>query len=117
MGKRLLSLVMICGLLFTATACGNYNIRDEDAPPLQNTEENPFAQSEESGSLGALSHGEVNPARDDAHNVLPYEYKGGEFTLDYQFVAEGKLNNIGFLLFLDGKPQAYKINDTGGEYE
>ncbi len=55
MGKRLLSLVMICGLLFTATACGNYNIRDEDAPPLQNTEENPFAQSEESGSLGALS--------------------------------------------------------------
>lgn len=32
-------------------------------------------------------------------------------------MAEGKLDNIGFLLFLDGKPQAYKVNDTGAEYE
>lgn len=32
-------------------------------------------------------------------------------------MTEGKLDNIGFLLFLDGKPQAYKVNDTGTEYE
>lgn len=116
MRKRLLSLVMICGLLFITTACGNYNIADENTLP-QNTEENPFTQSEENGSLGALSHGEANPIRADDQSVLPYEYNGGEFTLDYQFAAEGKLNNIGFLLFLDGKPQAYKINDTNAEYE
>ena len=38
------------------------------------------------------------PARADDQSVLPYEYNGGEFTLDYQFVSEGKLDNIGFLL-------------------
>ena len=117
MRKRLLSLVMICGLLFTVTACGNYDISDKDASPPQQTEENPFTQSKEDGFLGAISHGEVNPARADDQSVLPYEYNGGEFTLDYQFMTEGKLDNIGFLLFLDGKPQAYKVNDTGTEYE
>ena len=117
MRKRLLLVVIICGLLFTVTACGNYDIEDEGTTVPQNTEENPFTQSEEEGSLGALSHGETNPARDDAQNVLPYEYNGGEFILDYQFATEGKLTNVGFLLFLDGKPQVYKINDTGAEYE
>lgn len=116
MRKRLF-LAIICGLLFTTTACGNYNIADENQAYPQNAEENPFMQSEEDGSLGALSHGETNPIRADDQSVLPYEYNGGQFTLDYQFMTEGKLNNIGFLLFLDGEPQAYKINDTGAEYE
>lgn len=137
MRKRLLSLAMIFVLTVTVIACRNYtlldsegwpvkvwdsgmregyNIADENAPP-QNIEEDPFAQSEEDGFLGFLSHGEVNPARADDQSVLPYEYNGGEFVLDYQFSSEGKLDSIGFLLFLDGKPQVYKVNDTGAEYE
>ena len=115
MGKRLLFTVTFI-LSFTVTACGNYNIADENAPP-QNVEEDPFAGAEEEGDLGFLSHGEANPARADDRSVLPYEYNGGEFVLDYQFSSEGKLDSIGFLLFLDGKPQAYKVNDTGVEYE
>ena len=115
MQKRLL-LVIICVLLFTTTACGNYNISDGNAPP-QSTEEDPFEQPEEDGSLGFLSHGEANPARAEDQSVLPYEYNGGEFVLDYQFSSEGKLDSVGFLLFLDGKPQAYKVNDTGAEKE
>ena len=116
MGKRLLSFAVPFVLSFTVTACGNYNIADENAPP-QNLEEDPFAGAEEEGDLGFLSHGEANPARADDQSVLPYEYNGGEFVLDYQFSSEGKLDSIGFLLFLDGKPQAYKVNDTGAEYE
>ena len=115
MGKRLLFAVTFI-LSFTVTACGNYNIADENAPP-QNVEEDPFAGAEEEGDLGFLSHGEANPARADDRSVLPYEYNGGEFVLDYQFSSEGKLDGIGFLLFLDGKPQVYKVNDTGAEYE
>ena len=115
MGKRLLFAVTFI-LSFTVTACGNYNIADENAPP-QNVEEDPFAGAEEEGDLGFLSHGEANPARADDRSVLPYEYNGGEFVLDYQFSSEGKLDSIGFLLFLDGKPQAYKVNETGAEYE
>ena len=116
MRKRLLSFAMTFTLPFTVTACGNYNIADGNAPP-QNLEEDPFAGAEEEGDLGFLSHGEANPARADDRSVLPYEYNGGEFVLDYQFSSEGKLDSIGFLLFLDGKPQAYKVNDTGAEYE
>lgn len=116
MRKRFLSLAMIFVLPFAVAACGNYNIADENAPP-QNVEEDPFAGAQEDGDLGFLSHGEASPARADDQSVLPYEYHGGEFVLDYQFVSEGKLDSIGFLLFLDGKPQAYKVNDTGAEYE
>ncbi len=139
MRKRFLSLAMILVLPFAVAACGNYtlsdsencptarkgmnsgapegyNIADENAPP-QNVEEDPFAGAQEDGDLGFLSHGEVDPARADDQSVLPYEYHGGEFVLDYQFSSEGKLDSIGFLLFLDGKPQAYKVNDTGAEYE
>ena len=116
MRKRFLSLAMIFVLPFAVAACGNYNIADENAPP-QTVEEDPFAGAQEDGDLGFLSHGEANPARADDQSVLPYEYHGGEFVLDYQFVSEGKLDSIGFLLFLDGKPQAYKVNDTGAEYE
>lgn len=97
MQKRLL-LVIICVLLFTTTACGNYNIADGNAPP-QSTEEDPFEQPEEDGSLGFLSHGEANPARAEDQSVLPYEYNGGEFVLEYQFSSEGKLDSVGFLLF------------------
>ncbi len=117
MRKQLLSLVMMFGLLSAMTACGNYDIADEDMVSTQNTEENPFMQSGEGNFLGAITHGGANPNRADDQSILPYEYNGGEFILDYQFTAEGKLNNIGFLLFLDGKPQAYKINDTDAEYE
>lgn len=116
MRKRFLSLAMIFGLSFAVAACGNYNIADENAPP-QNVEEDPFAGAQEDGDLGFLSHGEADPARADDQSVLPYEYHGGEFVLDYQFSSEGKLDSIGFLLFLDGKPQAYKVNDTRAEYE
>lgn len=112
MRKQFLSLAMIFVLSFAVAACGNYNIADENAPP-QNVEEDPFAGAQEDGDLGFLSHGEANPIRADDQSVLPYEYNGGEFVLDYQFVSEGKLDSIGFLLFLDGKPQAYKVNDTG----
>lgn len=117
MRKRLLSLVMIFGLLSAATACGNYDIADEEMASPQNTKENPFLQLEEDGFLGVITHGGANPNRADDQSILPYEYNGGEFTFAYQFTAEGKLNHIGFLLFLDGKPQAYKTGGTNAEYE
>ena len=68
MRKRLLSLAMIFILPFTVTACGNYNIADENAPPKN--EEDPFVQSEKNGDLGFLSHGEANPTRADDQSVL-----------------------------------------------
>ena len=31
--------------------------------------------------------------------------------------SPGKMDTVGFLLFLDGQPQPYKVNDTTAEYE
>ena len=62
----------------------------------------------EDGDLGFLSHGKANPARANDQRDLPYEYNGGEFVLDYQFLSEGKLDSIGFLLFLVGKDKLYQ---------
>lgn len=117
MRKRLTTFAMIFGLIFTLAACGNYDITDSELNTSQTAEENPFSQAEGDGALGAIRHVETNPNRAENQSVLPYEYNGGEFTLEYQFATEGKLDNIGFLLFLDGKPQVYKINDTDAEYE
>lgn len=118
MGKRLLICVLVLGLVFTMGACGDYTIEDLDASTPQGDGDNPFdAVEKNAGFLGALSHGEASPSRDGNQDVLPYEYEGGEFSFSYQFSVEGKLGEIGFLLFLDGKPQAYKVNDTDAAYE
>lgn len=117
MRKQITAVALILGLLVSMTACGNYDITDEKHDIWQTLKENPFSQAEESGALGSICHVETNPNRNADQTVLPYEYDGGEFTLEYQFSTEGKLDNIGFLLFLDGKPQAYKINDTDAELE
>lgn len=116
MKKRIKLLLLTCLLMISMAGCGNYVIEDDNsnAPPV--LLENPF-EEEEDGSLAALRHGENNPNRDENQNVLPYEYNGGEFSFEYYFLTEGKLDNVGFLLFLDGKPQAYKVNSTDAEYE
>lgn len=116
MKKRIKLLCMICVLIISMAGCGTYIIEDDNsnAPPV--SQENPFKEKED-GSLATLRHGESNPNRDENQNVLPYEYNGGEFSLEYYFRTEGKLDNVGFLLFLDGEPQAYKVNSTDTEYE
>lgn len=118
MRKKLVLSMLVCGLLFTMTACGNYAIPDPAPPGSAGKTDDPFAAVEETMEfLGAITHGAANPNRDAAQNVLPYEYEGGEFAFEYHFTAEGGLSDVGFLLFLDGKPQAYKIDDTNAEYE
>lgn len=117
MPKKLFACVLILSLMATMTGCTDYAIKDAGTTP-QVAADNPFdAIEQNAGSLGAISHGEVDPNRDENHHVLPYEYEGGEFSFDYRFSAEGKIEDMGFLLFLDGEPQAYKVNDTDAAYE
>lgn len=118
MYKRVISFLLACGLLVTMTACGNYSITDSDTSGSTDEMDNPFdAISEDTGGLGAIAHSESNPKRDASQNILPYEYDGGEFAFEYQFTTEGNLGEIGFLLFIDGLPQAYKVDDTNADYE
>lgn len=116
--KKLLISIISCGLILSLSACGNYSITSNESPSTQNKTDDPFEKMEnDTAFMGRLSHEAVNPNRTKDQSVLPYEYEGGEFAFEYQFSAEGNLKSIGFLLFLDGKPQAYKVDDTNADYE
>ena len=114
MRQRLIAVPLMCSALLSLTACRNYAIPDS-TPPSQSAAANPF--EDEAGFLAALTHGSASPDFSESGEHLPFSYDGGEFQLAYQYSVTGKLDAVGFLLFLDGKPQPYKVNDTTAEYE
>ena len=117
MRKRLIAVPLLCGALFSLAACGSYAIPDSTPPPSQAAAANPFeAAEEDAGFLAMLTHGAASPDSSESGERLPFSYDGGEFRLDYQFSLTGKMDTVGFLLFLDGQPQPYKVNDTTAEY-
>ena len=118
MFKRLLLITISCGLILLLAACSDYTIDDTSPPSVSSERSDPFAVAEnETAFLGAIGHGESNPNRAEDQSKIPFEYNGGEFVLEYNFHSEGKLGGVGFLMFLDGVPQAYKVDDAQAEYE
>lgn len=113
--------VILCCLLLGS--CSKYKLEDiEDNDAIIEVTDNPFdsnddaEESSSTESIGGISHGITDKRENlwDNNNLL---YKGGEITLDYFIVAEGIANKSGFLVFVDGIPQPYKINDTNNEYK
>ena len=118
MRKRLIAVPLLCGALLSLAACGNYAIPDSTPPPSQAVAANPFeAAEEDAGFLAMLTHEAASADFSESGERLPFPYDGGEFRLDYRFSLTGKMDTVGFLLFLDGQPQPYKVNDTTAEYE
>ena len=118
MRKRLIAVPLLCGALLSLAACGNYAIPDSTPPPSQSAAANPFDEAEEdAGFLAMLTHEAASADFSESGERLPFPYDGGEFRLDYRFSLTGKMDTVGFLLFLDGQPQPYKVNDTTAEYE
>ena len=118
MRKRLIAVPLLCGALLSIAACGNYAIPDSTPPPSQAVAANPFeAAEEDAGFLAMLTHEAASADFSESGERLPFPYDGGEFRLDYRFSLTGKMDTVGFLLFLDGQPQPYKVNDTTAEYE
>ena len=118
MRKRLIAVPLICGALLSLDACVNDSIPDSSPLPSQSVAANPFeAAEDEAGFLATLTHGAASPDFSESGERLPFTYDGGEFQLAYQYSVTGKLDAVGFLLFLDGQPQPYKVNDIAAEYE
>ena len=118
MRKRLIAVPLLCGALLSLAACGNYAIPDRTPLPSQSAAANPFEEAEEdAGFLAMITHEAVSADFSESGERLPFPYDGGEFRLDYWFSLTGKMDTVGFLLFLDGQPQPYKVNDTTAEYE
>ena len=106
----------MCGTLLFLATCGNYAVPDSTPPPSQTVTVNPFEAEEEAGFLGMLTHEAASPDFSESGERLPFSYEGGEFRLEYRFSLTGRMDTVGFLLFLDGQPQPYKVNDTTAEY-
>lgn len=93
---------------------------DSSSNPLHeeasSSSSNPFEENDESVMLGSLNHGIAVRNFDEEDNLIPFQYHGGEMQVDYTITAEGSAKNIGFLLFIDGIAQPYKITDSSKEY-
>lgn len=79
--------------------------------------ENPFEQEDgglETTVRGTISHG-VQWGEGEAYHLT---YEGGEMQIPYFMQGSGIGKDCGFLLFLDGIPQPYKVEgqDTGYQY-
>lgn len=119
MKKIIIAWIMIL-LCFFTTACAQKSV-DVEAETQEMSSanmENPFEQ--ENGDtiiLGSLFHTVVNPSVDNEGFLKPFQYNGGEFELTYEVKAEGKAKNVGFYIFLNGKPQPYRIDSSEQSYE
>jgi len=61
---------------------------------------------QESEVIGTISHGILD------ENILPLTNNDNLIEFDYQVLAEGVATNVGFLVFLDGIPQEYSVNNS-----
>ena len=110
--KHLLSILLV-GSLLCLSACGNQAVSPE-APSVANDSseslfsdtENLFAEDAEAENIphGSIVHGSDNKT---------FTYSGETLEIPYYAEGSGLGANCGFLLFLDGIPQPYKIESDG----
>lgn len=63
-----------------------------------------------------ISHGFVEFQNNESTERI-ISYNGGELQLDYFVYAEGIAKNCGFLIYIDGVPQPYKIKELNEDYQ
>jgi len=102
-------LIVLSVIILLNTACSKQS--DDYSKEIQDIKENPFKVESYETVMGTLNHGFFNPKINDNGEMMPLIYSGGELKIDYIVNASGKAKNIGFLIFIDGLPQPYKINE------
>lgn len=102
-------ILLVCLVL---TSCLNDHGFDElsveDESINQELDKNPFEEAKsETEILGRLSHGLKTKLKEDEY----IEYNGEEVEIPYHIELEGKARNVGFLIYLSGEPQPYKLKE------
>lgn len=103
-----LSVFLIIGL----AGCSSTEISDSKKDSLQNYREEDYSAEIDSWGTDSLVLGTVNHGirRKEVKEIEMngyISYTGEEVTLPYAATTTGKATNLGFLLFIDGKPQTY----------
>ena len=110
--RKILPLLLTIVLTLALAACGKGGEQDAGHSSLgaDSEFENPFA--EEQPRQGSLRHGMPSA---DPERRPEIEYTGGECMVNYSVSASGIGRDFGFLLYVDGIPQPYKL-EPEGEY-
>lgn len=111
--------VLLIIIVILLAGCSKEKLDTIEPDAIHDNNANPFeTNDEEGGILGSLSHGYDNPELDEKEeSMLPLSYDGGELVIDYFVKASGKAKNVGFLIYVDGIAQPYKVNETDSPYE
>lgn len=111
----LISMIILFNVLFVSCASNEpIEISSIEKEVAEELAEDPFKEAESQMKvLGSLGHG-LNDKLDENEFI---EYSGTDVEVDYYVELEGNVNSVGFLLFLKGEPQPYKIKGAETEYE
>ena len=117
--RRIVALLLALMLLGILAGCSGNESPSESSTTESISSQNPFQQNEENPiNMGAISHGSRNINLDENERLLPLVYQGEEVYFEYYVNAIGNAKNVGFLMFIDGIPQPYRIDsiDAPNEY-
>lgn len=108
---------ILCGSVLM-TGCGKEISTEEfDLSNTENVTENSAGADEDAPvqqNIGTVLHG-ADWSEDEEN--YSFVYDGGELEIPYSMNASGICKSTGFLIFLDGMPQPYRIKGTEEEYK
>lgn len=115
--KAIVSFLSIVGLFILLAGCSGVTSEKEKNPTDKSVESespsNIFA-NEPQQSLGSFSFGPVSDNDEDERDI--YEFNGKDIRIPFQVAGtdKGVNSEFGLLVFLDGVPQPYRIEESNG---
>lgn len=112
--KFLKRMLLFCSVVLVSAASLSACGRSDELPDVSASPpaENPFADLHEDIRSGSITHG-VN------HEVVGsgvFAYSGGKVEIPYFATAQGFVTKAGFLIFVDGVPQPYQLDNPDSDY-
>ena len=101
---------MVSILLVSCTKNGEIDVKNIEDGMTENPFDVPKSETE---LLGSIGHG----LNFDLGENEYIKYTGKEVELEYYIELEGNVRNVGFLIFLSGEPQPYKLKGKEENYD
>ena len=117
-------ILLIFLLVLVLSGCSRNNkFRTIESNEFVEDDHNPFDFSDKDNdenlstdTLGTLSHGITNFQYSESNEKI-ITYQGGELQIDYWIYAEGIAKDLGFLIYIEGVPQPYKVKSVKEDYQ
>lgn len=114
---------MLSAFCIVLSSCGvNYELPEDtesilsesktSAEDMISTEESDIFGDEAGLVIGFIQHNAIRPQTDENEESFFYSYDGEEMSIDYSFQADGKGKSIGFLMFVNGEAQSYRVDSS-----